>query len=64
MVKSWNGRLSTPSIVGITPSLPTVGDVVQGQSMLAPTAGGLSFGAKFVAAQRTREGLKSYPGGI
>ncbi|TPJ28822.1 hypothetical protein FJ425_10290 [Mesorhizobium sp. B2-7-2] len=64
MVKSWNDRLSTPGINGIKPSLPTVGDVVRGQSMLVPTAGRLSFGAKFVVAQRTREGPKSYPRGI
>ncbi len=38
MVKSWNDRLNTPGINGIKPSPCTVGDVVEGQSMLVPTA--------------------------
>jgi len=38
MVKSWNDRLNTPGINGIKPSPRTVGDVVEGQSMLVPTA--------------------------
>ncbi|BCM22082.1 hypothetical protein MJ8_58950 [Mesorhizobium sp. J8] len=42
MVKSWSDRLNTP---GIKPWPHTVGDVVEGQSMLVPTA-------------RKREGLK------
>lgn len=38
MVKSWNDRLNTPGINGIKPSPRTVADVVEGQSMLVPTA--------------------------
>ncbi|MDX8463880.1 hypothetical protein RFM67_34285, partial [Mesorhizobium sp. VK2D] len=38
MVKSWNDRLNTPGINGIKPSPRSVGDVVEGQSMLVPTA--------------------------
>jgi len=38
MVKSWNDRLNTPGSNGIKPSPRTVGDVVEGQSMLVPTA--------------------------
>ncbi|TPI09859.1 hypothetical protein FJW06_25255 [Mesorhizobium sp. B4-1-3] len=38
MAKSWNDRLKTPGINGIKPSPRTVGDVVEGQSMLVPTA--------------------------
>ncbi|QIA21476.1 hypothetical protein [Mesorhizobium sp. AA22] len=38
MVKSWNDRLNTPGINGIKPTPPTVGDVVEGQPMLVPTA--------------------------
>ena len=45
MVKSWNGRPNAPGINGIKPSPRMVGDVVEGQSMLVPTA-------------RKREGLK------
>ena len=45
MVKSWNDRLSTPGSNGIRPSPRTVGDVVEGQPLLVPTA-------------RRREGLK------
>lgn len=45
MVKSWNDRLNTPGVNGIKPSPRTVGDVVEGQSVLVPTA-------------RKREGLK------
>lgn len=52
MVKSWNDRLNMPGINGIKPSPRTVGDAG------TPTTGRLSFGARFVAAQRKREGLK------
>ncbi|WP_292587511.1 hypothetical protein [Mesorhizobium sp.] len=45
MVKSWNDRLNTQGISGIKPSPRTVGNVVEGQSMLVPAA-------------RKREGLK------
>ncbi|WP_192356339.1 hypothetical protein [Mesorhizobium mediterraneum] len=38
MVKSWNDRLNTPGINGIKPTPRTVGDVVEGQPMLVPTA--------------------------
>jgi len=38
MVKSWNDRLNTPGINGIKPSPRSFGDVVEGQSMLVPTA--------------------------
>jgi len=38
MVKSWNDKLNTPGINGIKSSPRTVGDVVEGQSMLVPTA--------------------------
>lgn len=38
MVKSWNDRLNTAGINGIKPSPRTVADVVEGQSMLVPTA--------------------------
>ncbi|WP_296746087.1 hypothetical protein [Mesorhizobium sp.] len=38
MVKSWNDRLNTPGVNGIKPSPRTFGDVVEGQSMLVPTA--------------------------
>ncbi|MES0153778.1 hypothetical protein NKJ81_09330 [Mesorhizobium sp. M0018] len=34
-MKSWNDRLNTPGINGITPSPRTIGDVVEGQPMLA-----------------------------
>ncbi|MER8525246.1 MULTISPECIES: hypothetical protein [unclassified Mesorhizobium] len=37
-MKSWNDRLSTPGINGIRPSPRTIGDVVEGQPMLVPTA--------------------------
>ncbi|MER8408112.1 hypothetical protein [Mesorhizobium sp. M0185] len=37
-MKSWNDRLNTPGINGITPSPRTIGDVVEGQPMLVPTA--------------------------
>ncbi|WP_164783648.1 MULTISPECIES: hypothetical protein [unclassified Mesorhizobium] len=38
MVKSWNDRLNTPGTNGIKPTPRTVGDVVEGQPMLVPTA--------------------------
>ena len=38
MVKSWNDRLNTPGITGVKPTLRTIGDVVEGQPMLVPTA--------------------------
>jgi hypothetical protein len=38
MVKSWNDRLDTPGINGVKPTPRTVGDVVEGQPMLVPTA--------------------------
>ncbi|TIL81038.1 MAG: hypothetical protein E5Y81_04740, partial [Mesorhizobium sp.] len=38
MAKSWNDRLNTPGINGIKPTPRTVGDVVEGQPMLVPTA--------------------------
>lgn len=38
MVKSWNDRLSTPSIHGIKPSPRTVGDVLEDRSILVPAA--------------------------
>ncbi|MDX8523277.1 hypothetical protein RFM68_02060 [Mesorhizobium sp. MSK_1335] len=38
MAKNWNDRLNTPGTNGIKPSPRTVGDVVEGQSMLVPTA--------------------------
>ncbi|MER8635133.1 hypothetical protein [Mesorhizobium sp. M0664] len=37
-MKSWNDRLNTPGINGITPSPRTIGDVIEGQPMLVPTA--------------------------
>ncbi|MER8975586.1 MULTISPECIES: hypothetical protein [unclassified Mesorhizobium] len=37
-MKSWNDRLNTPGINGIRPSPRTIGDVVEGQPMLVPTA--------------------------
>ncbi|MER8960073.1 hypothetical protein [Mesorhizobium sp. M0701] len=37
-MKSWNDRLNTLGINGITPSPRTIGDVVEGQPMLVPTA--------------------------
>ncbi|MER9892214.1 hypothetical protein NKJ40_08910 [Mesorhizobium sp. M0119] len=37
-MKSWNDRLNTPGINGIKPSPRTIGDVVEGQPMLVPTA--------------------------
>ncbi|MER9321696.1 hypothetical protein [Mesorhizobium sp. M0626] len=37
MVKSWNDRLNTPG-VGVKPTPRTMGDVVEGQPMLVPTA--------------------------
>jgi hypothetical protein len=38
MVKSWNDRLNTPGINGVKPTPRTIGDVVEGQPMLVPTA--------------------------
>jgi hypothetical protein len=38
MVKSWNDRLNRPGSNGIKPTPRTVGDVVEGQPMLVPTA--------------------------
>ena len=38
MVKSWNDRLNTPGINGVKPTPRTIGDVVEGQLMLVPTA--------------------------
>ncbi|MGX5840371.1 hypothetical protein ACWGTI_06605 [Mesorhizobium sp. ArgA1] len=38
MVKSWNDRLNTPGINGVKPTPRTMGDVVEGQPMLVPTA--------------------------
>ena len=38
MVKSWNERLNTPGITGVKPTPRTIGDVVEGQPMLVPTA--------------------------
>ena len=38
MVKSWNDRLNTPGVHGIKPSPRSFADVVEGQSMLVPTA--------------------------
>ena len=37
-MKDWTDRLNTPGINGIKPSPRTVADVVEGQSMLVPTA--------------------------
>ncbi|MER8883724.1 hypothetical protein NKJ73_29130 [Mesorhizobium sp. M0074] len=37
-MKSWNDRLNTRGINGIRPSPRTIGDVVEGQPMLVPTA--------------------------
>ena len=37
-MKSWNDRLNTPGINGVKPTPRTVGDVVEGQPMLVPTA--------------------------
>ena len=38
MVESWNDRLNTPGINGVKPTPRTIGDVVEGQPMLVPTA--------------------------
>jgi hypothetical protein len=38
MVESWNDRLNTPGINGVKPTPRTIGDVVEGQAMLVPTA--------------------------
>lgn len=38
MVKSWTDKLNAPEEAKIKPSPRTVGDVVEGQSMLVPTA--------------------------
>ena len=38
MVKSWNDRLTTPGTNGIKPSPRSFADVVEGQTMLVPTA--------------------------
>ena len=38
MVKSWNERLNTPGINGVKPTPRTIGDLVEGQPMLVPTA--------------------------
>ncbi len=38
MVKSWNDRLNTPGTNGIKPSPRSFADVVEGQTMLVPTA--------------------------
>ncbi|MGX7875339.1 hypothetical protein ACVDG5_023780 [Mesorhizobium sp. ORM6] len=37
-MKSWNDRLNTPGINGVKPTPRSVGDVVEGQPMLVPTA--------------------------
>ncbi|MER9444359.1 hypothetical protein NKI79_23855 [Mesorhizobium sp. M0340] len=37
-MKSWSDRLNMPGINGIKPSPRTIGDVVEGQPMLVPTA--------------------------
>ncbi|TPK45515.1 hypothetical protein FJ492_10245 [Mesorhizobium sp. B2-5-4] len=37
-MKNWNDRLNTPGINGVKPTPRTVGDVVEGQPMLVPTA--------------------------
>ncbi|MEI9424800.1 hypothetical protein O7A70_26915 [Mesorhizobium sp. Cs1299R1N1] len=37
-MKNWNDRLNTPGISGVKPTPRTVGDVVEGQPMLVPTA--------------------------
>ena len=36
-MKSWSDRLDTPGTHGVKPTPRTVGDVVEGQSMLIPT---------------------------
>lgn len=38
MVKSWSDKLNTSGTKGIKPPPRTVGDVIEGQSMLVPTA--------------------------
>lgn len=38
MVKSWNDRLNTPGVNGVKPTPHTMGDVVEGQPMVVPTA--------------------------
>ena len=38
MLKSWNERLNTTGINGVKPTPRTMGDVVEGQPMLVPTA--------------------------
>ncbi|TPK77245.1 hypothetical protein FJ930_01035 [Mesorhizobium sp. B2-4-15] len=37
-MKSWNDRLNTSGINGVKPTPRTMGDVVEGQLMLVPTA--------------------------
>ena len=37
-MKDWAGRLNTPGINGIKPSPRSFADIVEGQSMLVPTA--------------------------
>ncbi|ESX22781.1 hypothetical protein X767_16600 [Mesorhizobium sp. LSJC264A00] len=37
-MKSWNDRLNTPGVNGVKPTPRTMGDVVEGQPMLVPTA--------------------------
>ncbi|MDW6021787.1 hypothetical protein SAZ10_08420 [Mesorhizobium sp. BAC0120] len=38
MVKSWTDKLETPEVAKVKPSPRTIGDVVEGQPMLVPTA--------------------------
>jgi hypothetical protein len=37
-MKSWKDRLNAPGVFRVKPTSRTVGDVVEGQSMLLPTA--------------------------
>ncbi|TPK70690.1 hypothetical protein [Mesorhizobium sp. B2-4-17] len=37
-MKSWNDRLNTPGINGVKPTPRAMGDVIEGQPMLVPTA--------------------------
>ena len=66
MVKSWTDKLNATDEPKLKPSPRTFSDVIEGDSMLVPTArqvdefmrgGRLTSGADFVRQRRSEEGL-------
>jgi hypothetical protein len=62
MVKSWTDKIDNKEVPQLKPSPRTFSDVVEGQSMLVPTASQVDefmrgIGAEFVRRRRNEEGL-------